>query len=354
MRTVRVNEEWNNFLAGYKGVIEAGPSVRFGDARDEVRISATETVLAPLLQRALIRVTGDDAEDFLLGQFTNDLRVLDDTHSQLSAYCTAQGRMLAIFRVLRMTDGFMLMLPDELRDSVVQRLRMYVMRSRVTLAPVDDMVVIGLSGPGSDALLLDLFGESPAIADSCISRDGMTAIHVGAKRTRFELLVPTDRLATVWSQLSQKAHAVGTAAWNWLDIQDGIPTVRTATSEAFVPQMTNLDALDGINFKKGCYPGQEIVARMHYLGRLKQRMYGAHLSVDQPPAPGDKLYAPSFGEQAAGTIVDAQLAPTGGVDLLAVIQIGAAEAGEIHLQAADGPDLSLTELPYLLPAAERE
>lgn len=349
-----MNEEWNKFLAGHMAVIEAGPSVRFGDVRDEVRIAATEIVMSPLLQRTLIQVTGEDAESFLLGQFTNDLRILDETHTQLSAYCTAQGRMLAIFRVLRPADGFTLMLPAELRDPIVQRLRMYVLRSRVTLTPVDDMVVIGLSGSGSDALVMDLFGESPATADSCVSKDGMTAIRVGTKRTRFELVIPVARAETVWDHIGQKAQAVGTAAWNWLDIQDGIPAVYAATSEAFVPQMANLDALDGINFKKGCYPGQEIVARMHYLGRLKQRMYSAHLSVDQPPEAGAKLYAPSFGEQAAGTIVDAQIAPTGGVDALAVIQIGAAEAGEVHLLATDGPNLNLTELPYSLPAAERE
>ncbi len=348
-----MNDEWNKFLVARSATFETDSALRFGDPRDEVRLAATETIAAPLLQRAVIRVRGEDAADFLLGQFTNDLRPLDVGHSQISAYCTAQGRMLAIFRVLRQDEGFLLILPSELRDSIIQRLRMYVLRSRVTLEPADDLVLLGLSGRNSDRIVQDILGATPpAVPDSCTATDETTVIRVGTKRTRFELLVPANRASGVWERIAGDASAVGTAAWDWLDIQDGIPVVHAETSEAFVPQMANLDALDGINFKKGCYPGQEIVARMHYLGRLKQRMYSAHMSANQLPHAGDKLYAPSFGEQAAGTVVDAQLAPTGGVDLLAVIQISAAEAGTLHLETPDGPNLSLTELPYSLPAAE--
>ncbi|MDO8705651.1 MAG: hypothetical protein Q7J84_11975, partial [Sulfuricaulis sp.] len=133
-------------------------------------------------------------------------------------------------------------------------------------------------------------------------------------------------------------------------IMAGIPSVHPGTIEEFVPQMANLEAVGGVNFKKGCYPGQEIVARMQYLGKLKQRMYRAHVQGGVLPRPGDAIFAPDFPGQSAGTVVDAQAAPDNGYDLLAVIQISSAGAGELHLKNEIGQLLSLQPLPYTLPA----
>jgi folate-binding protein YgfZ len=348
-----VNEVWTKFLIANHARIDADYELRFGDAQDEVREAATAAVIAPLLQRSVIRITGDDAEEFLLGQFTNDLRLLDEHHTQLSAYCTAQGRALAAFRVLRRDDDWLLILPTELRDSILKRLQMFVLRSRVVLEPLDDTVVLGMSGASTAAVVQDLVGTVPPESDSCTSSDAITAIRVGSRRTRFELIVPASKAPELWQQMTDQFRPVGTTAWEWLDIQDGIPSVVTETSEAFVPQMINLDALGAINFKKGCYPGQEIVARMHYLGRLKQRMYAAHVDADTVPHAGDKLYADSSADQAAGTVVNARVAPTGGSDLLAVIRIEAAEQEQVHLGAIDGPSLVLSELPYSVPEPQR-
>jgi folate-binding protein YgfZ len=132
----------------------------------------------------------------------------------------------------------------------------------------------------------------------------------------------------------------------------GIPTLFPPTVEAFVPQMANLDLIGGISFEKGCYPGQEIIARTHYRGRLKQRMYRGHVQNPVPPQPGDALYAPNLPGQTAGTIVDAQPSPHGGYDLLAVIQISSVEQGELHLESIEGARVKIEELPYPLPGAE--
>jgi folate-binding protein YgfZ len=131
-----------------------------------------------------------------------------------------------------------------------------------------------------------------------------------------------------------------------LEIRAGIPVVTPTTQEAFVPQMVNLDLIGGVSFEKGCYPGQEIVARMHYRGTLKQRMYLAHVAGTDSPQAGDKLYSPAFGAQASGTIVNAARSPEGGHDLLASIQIASAAKGEVHLKSPDGPALQLLPLPY--------
>jgi tRNA-modifying protein YgfZ len=135
-------------------------------------------------------------------------------------------------------------------------------------------------------------------------------------------------------------------AWELMDIRAGIPTILPATQDAFVPQMVNLDLIGGLSYTKGCYPGQEIVARTHYLGRLKSRAYLAHLDDRAAPQPGDPLYSDDFGGQASGTVVNAAPAPAGGHDVLAVIQVASADAGRVHWRAADGPALALRALPY--------
>ena len=142
-------------------------------------------------------------------------------------------------------------------------------------------------------------------------------------------------------------------AWGLLEILTGLPSVYAANSEQFVPQMANLQLVDGVSFKKGCYPGQEIVARMQYLGTLKRRMYLGRIATDEPVLPGASLFSAGDGEQAAGRVVDAQPHPDGGQAALAVLQISAAEAGDLHLGASDGPAFSLESLPYAFEATEK-
>jgi folate-binding protein YgfZ len=142
--------------------------------------------------------------------------------------------------------------------------------------------------------------------------------------------------------------------WSWLDIMAGLPTVLPETSEAFVPQMANLEILGGVNFKKGCYPGQEIVARMQYLGRLKQRMFRAHVDSPQRPMPGLDVHCPEFGEQSAGAVVDAQPSPRGGYDLLAVIQISCARSEELRLGDRQGPRLKIETQPCAIPEMQAD
>jgi folate-binding protein YgfZ len=164
---------------------------------------------------------------------------------------------------------------------------------------------------------------------------------------RFEIHGELEPVIGLWRRLARQANPVGADCWSWLDIQAGVPEVLPETVEAFVPQMVNLEALDGISYKKGCYPGQEVVARMHYLGKLKRRMYRAHASTETVPAPGDNLYSPTETDQSVGKVVEAQPNPNGGVDLLAVIQIATADAGDVRLAANDdGARLEFQDLPY--------
>lgn len=142
--------------------------------------------------------------------------------------------------------------------------------------------------------------------------------------------------------------------WALLDIRAGIPTVYPQTRDTFVPQMVNLHLLDGVSFKKGCYTGQEVVARMQYLGKLKRRMYQARVeAAEKPPAPGDKLYsASSHSEQATGWVVDARGNGDGDYELLVVVEIEAREHGEVQLAGPDGPSLVLSDPPYGFPVPD--
>jgi folate-binding protein YgfZ len=346
-----VNETWKSFIQNQGAVLEGNRVQHFGHPVEERRAAAGGNVLADLSDFSLIRARGDDAQNFLNGQLSNDLRQLDATHSQLASWCSPKGRMLVIFRLFRRDKDYLLQLPVALQENTLKRLRMFVMRAKVTLESVDaELVSIGLSGPDAKKILADATGFAPSGDNGCETHEDITVINLPGPHPRYEIIAPTAAVEKQWESLKSKATPVGPAVWTWLDIMAGIPSIHPETNEEFVPQMANLEAIGGVNFKKGCYPGQEIVARMQYLGRLKQRMYRAHVKSETAPRPGGTIFAPDFPGQSAGTVVEAQPSPDGGYDLLAVIQISSAAAGELHFGSETGPRLTLHSLPYSLPA----
>jgi len=347
-----VNETWKSFIQNQGAVLEDNRVQHFGHPEEERRAAAGGHVLADLSDFSLIRARGDDTQNFLNGQLSNDIRQLDATHSQLASWCSPKGRMLVIFRLFRRGSDALLQLPATLIEDTLKRLHMFVMRAKVTLESVEaELVSIGLSGPDAKKILTDAAGFAPSGDNACETREDVTIISLPGPHPRYEIIAPTAAAEKLWGSLKSKATPVGPGVWAWLDIMAGIPSVHPGTSEEFVPQMANLEAVGGVNFKKGCYPGQEIVARMQYLGRLKQRMYRAHVKSETAPRTGDAIFAPDFPGQSAGMVVDAQPSPDGGYDLLAVIQIGSAAAGELHFGSETGPRLSLHPLPYATSSA---
>ncbi len=349
-----MSAEWRVFLAHAGAVIEDDRVLHYGNPEAERRSAANANVLVDLSPLALLRAEGADAQNFLQGQLSNDIRLVSEVRAQLSAYCNAKGRMFAIFLIFRRTDdAYYLQLPAALAEPMLKRLRMFILRAKVKLEPADSgLARIGLSGPNADVLLTNALGNAPANVYDSITRDDVTVIRLSGPHARFELIAPQARLMPLWQALSAKAVPVGAGPWAWLDIMAGIPAILPGTVEEFVPQMANLELVGGVSFTKGCYPGQEIVARMHYLGRLKQRMFRAHVESALPPRPGTPVFAADLPGQSTGSVLDAQPAPEGGYDLLAVVHLSSREAGELHLQASDGPRLMLENLPYPLTATE--
>jgi hypothetical protein len=161
---------------------------------------------------------------------------------------------------------------------------------------------------------------------------------------RYDLFVAPDAAPAVWNQLAASHRPVGAPAWDWLLIDAGIPAVVPATQDQFVPQMANMEVLGGVSFNKGCYPGQEIVARSQYLGKVKRRLFLAHLDAESRA--GAELYSPDLPDQSTGHIANIAPAPGGGWDVLAVLHASSVEAGEVHVGGRDGPRLAFRPLPY--------
>ena len=287
---------------------------------------ASETFVAALPHNAVLAISGDDAAAFLHAQFTNDVAALAPGAAQWNGWCSPKGRLLATFLLVRRETDYLLMLPAEIAEPVAKRLRMFVLRSKVKIEDITAKIErYGVAGPGAAAIVEPL-------------RDRAAVAQVDARR--FVVLADAPMLEPT----------AGESAWDASLVQAGIPIVVAATQDAFVPQMANFELVGGVNFKKGCYPGQEIVARTQYRGILKRRMALAHLDTAEAPQPGDSLYSSAFGEQAAGQVANAAPAPQGGFDALVVAQVESLKRGDLRWRAPDGPALEMRELPYTVPA----
>jgi len=333
---------WTDFLA-LQGARNDG--LDFGDADGELATARAATILVPLVDLGLIRATGDEAASFLHNLLTNDVKNLSAEGVRASGMCNAKGRLLASFLMWRDDADFLLALSADLLPSVLKKLSMYVLRSKVKLSDENGKtMLLGLSGPGAAVALAGL-GATSSVSMT-LGRFGRgQVINLGGDRHL--LAVPAEQVQSVWQDLTALARPAGLAAWHWLEIVAGTPRVVAATQEAFVPQMVNFELIGGVSFNKGCYPGQEIVARTQYLGKIKRRMYRARVE-GALPLPGAPLFAPETGDQACGTIALGAPSPQGGFEALAVVQSSCVEAGEVHLDSLHGPRLSFLPLPYEL------
>jgi len=335
-----MEDEWKAFLVGNGARVVDDIVLDFGNIAEERRAGLESAAIVDLSDYyAVIRAAGSDALSFLNGQLTNDLRSLDDRHHLLAAYCNPKGRAIALLRIWRDGDDWLLLLPASLAQAVCERLRQYILRAKVTLGVDTTLATFGVVGPKADTILQNAEGINVPSVGELIRTVESTILGIDGVVSRFLIVAPVAARQTRWLAYRRRAVASGLRLWRWHDVQAGQPTVLPPTSEAFVPQMLNLDRLGGIHFNKGCYPGQEIVARMHYLGKLKQRLYRLFLPGDAPPVPGTEIYAERFGEQSAGTVVDAVTMEDGRIDLLAVVQIANAESDTLHLASPHGPKL---------------
>lgn len=343
-----MNADWQDFLNSCGARITDGVVRDFGDAAAERAAAETGDILCDLSQFGLLRVSGEDAQTFLQNLLSNDIRETDNGRAQLSSFNNAKGRMLASMLVWQEDGEYLLQVPHGLCEPLRKKLSMYVLRSKVKIADAgSEKVYLGLSG---ERALAALRAQYPDMPDSAlgVTRSGVATL-LRRDARRMQLVTDAAHAPLLWQTLSSGATPAGSPCWDWLDICAGIPFVLPQTQEAFVPQMLNFELIGGINFKKGCYPGQEVVARMHYLGKPKRRMYLARAMTDAAPLPGDKLFSAADPGQPCGEVVNAAQAAHGGYELLAVVQTEVAGAFPVHLGALTGTRLEFEPLPYPLP-----
>ena len=286
----------------------------------------------------VIRVEGADAASFLQGQLTQDFALLGPSQARLAAFCSVKGRMQASFiGFQRAPTEILLVCSRDILAPTIKRLSMFVMRAKAKLTDATaDFGVFGLCGAaleGLPATLKDPWSKSdigPAQVVGLSPADG---------QQRAMWVAPAEQPAPAGA-------ALATELWLWGEVRSGIATITLPIVEAFVPQMLNYESVGGVNFKKGCYPGQEVVARSQFRGTLKRRAFLAHCEGEL--AAGQEIFHASDPEQPCGTVAQAAAAPSGGWDAIVSMQISAATQGRLAVGAADGPALDLLPLPYLL------
>lgn len=296
----------------------------------------TETLqgIAPISHLGIIRVQGDDAASFLHGQLTNDFVLLDQQHARLAAFCSAKGRMQASFiGFKRAPDDILLICSQDLLARTLKRLSMFVLRAKAKLTDASaDFQLFGLIGKAVPAT------EAPWTLHTQADGSHLVHLYPAAGQPRALLVAPVGTPAPQGTVLTPEQ-------WLWTEVASGIAMVSEPVFELFVPQMLNYESVGGVNFKKGCYPGQEVVARSQFRGTLKRRAYIVH--ADQPLNAGQEVFAASDAEQATGTVVQAAPAPQGGWDAIVSMQIQSAQEA-LTAGSPEGVALTVQSLPYAL------
>ncbi|ASV37283.1 folate-binding protein YgfZ [Pseudomonas sp. NS1(2017)] len=304
---------------------------------------ADSAFFCPLSHEGVLAVRGSDAAKFLQGQLTCNLNYLSDTQASLGARCTQKGRMQSSFRILLQGDGVLLAMATDLLEPQLADLKKYAVFSKSKLTD-ESAAWVRFGLVNADTALASLGLELPADTDSVARNDTLIAIRISPDRA--ELWVPAEQGDAVRGQLAATLEQASLNEWLLGQIRAGIGQVMPQTRELFIPQMLNLQAVGGVSFKKGCYTGQEIVARMQYLGKLKRRLYRLSLDAPELPEPGTPLFSPSH-NSAIGEVVLAAKAGES-IELLAVLQAEAADSGDVHVGTLEGPGLQLLDLPYTL------
>ncbi|KTC19106.1 aminomethyltransferase [Pseudomonas marginalis ICMP 9505] len=304
---------------------------------------ADSAFFCALSHEGVLAVRGADAAKFLQGQLTCNLNYLSDTQASLGARCTQKGRMQSSFRILLQGDGVLLAMATELLEPQLADLKKYAVFSKSKLT--DESAAwarFGLSQ--ADHALASLGLDLPADTDSVVRTETFIALRVSPGRA--ELWVPIEQAEAVRNSLATQLQHADLNDWLLGQIRAGIGQVMPQTRELFIPQMLNLQAVGGVSFKKGCYTGQEIVARMQYLGKLKRRLYRLSVNAAELPQPGTALFSPSHNSSIGEVVIAAKADQS--IELLAVLQAEAADSGEVYVGSLEGPGVQLLDLPYSL------
>jgi len=301
-------------------------------------------------ESALLYVGGEDATDFLQNQLSNDIQKLNEKTAQLSTISNAKGRMLGIFRIIKIDGGYLLIMPKDILPDIQQQLQKFIIMAKVVLADItDSFAIFSFSTDQQDLVSTEAY---PSELNQVYQSDSLISLRLESAENRYRFLILSNNeqeAVNLWTTLSQKLIVNDSTGWRLQEIEAAVPTIYPQTVGAFVLQMSNLQLIGGVSFKKGCFPGQEVVARMQYLGKLKRRMYLAEINSTTCPKPGDELCVQGAEKKdGSGKVVDAvQINPQQCI-LLFIAQIEKTEKNELVLFDQPGHKLKLKDLPYLV------
>jgi tRNA-modifying protein YgfZ len=323
-------------LIDWKHIVSLGTAAppHFGDPQREFDAARSGAVVVPVTQFALLRFHGGDAQAFLQGQLTCDVDRVTPGQAQFGGYCTPQGRLLANFLLLSVPQGYLMYLPADVAAAVADKLRKFVLRSDVKIGSDSGLQALGVAGPAASALMQQALALprgrlalAPHAFGSVVRLPGES----------FLVIAAASEMAALWKNLAMRAVPAGTQCWDWIQILAGVPWVTAATRDQFLPQMIGLDAIGGVSFDKGCYTGQEIVARTHYRGEVKRKLrFGRTRGVVRA---GDTLLAAG---QPCGIVLNAAPVPGDGEgwNLLAVVSEQGDAKAAVQNAHGDPVDLS--------------
>lgn len=320
---------------------------------DHFSVDLDKPALVNLDHLACYQIEGEDAAAFLQGQFSNDINQVTSSNGQISSYNTPKGRMLAIFYICRRDNIYYLLTSKDIAEDVMKRLQMYVMRSKVTITPVPDMLLLGICNDSQSKLQQSLKITATQNHYQTSVNDISICMNIPGVSTRY-LIIGNQSLSEQLQNIdANNVNVFNASYWQWLDIMAGLPSVTSKVQEAFVPQMANMELIDGVSFSKGCYPGQEIVARLHYLGNANRRMYRIEVEQDEPVNISDDIYTQGS-DQAIGKIMSVINEHDKMYSGLAVLRIEAAKNNQLAIGSASGNSVRIVPLPYDVPTDLKE
>lgn len=312
-----------------------------------------QTAIVNLDHLRAYRIKGEDATSFLQGQFTNDVNSVTEEQAQLSAYCTPKGRMLATFYLCRWKNDYILICPTTIAESFIARLSMYIMRAKVIIEEATDELILGVISPDHHWLsqcpsispLAATIDNSQQNAYQAITTDQIMCFSVPGPIPRYIILCQSCDCGEIVDSLQQINPIYPEAVWAQMDILSGTPWIGANTQELFVPQMTNMELIDGVSFSKGCYPGQEVVARLHYLGHANRRMFRFSCISERSLAAGDDIFCDQS-QQPVGKILNVEKNDERQWVGLAVVRIDNIQNDNLYCH---DDQLTILNLPYHVP-----
>ncbi len=351
-----MNTQWQQFLTNQGAKFDNKNNIEtFGLPDIEHFMVKHGPIITDLSKQALIQVTGEDSFSFLQGQFSNDLKDVSNEKAQLTSYCSPQGKVLAIITIFKIDNSYLLSFDESLKETILKRLTMFKMMAKVELKEVsEELIQIGYAGEFADLdMQRDLSIKIKELHQSAKLNleeiKDITIIKIPGPYHKYILFGEINQIQKVWQILKANGEAIGTINWTLLDIIAGQPTINQNTSDKFIAQFINLDKLDAINFKKGCYPGQEVIARMHYRGKATKRMLRIHTSIKLQLQANDEIKLQDENQRNYKFIVISS-APEiyEGTIFLAISTVKALESVTGDLKDQDGNIYSIEPMPYAL------